>query len=221
MNQPLGPYVPDRSAPLPADELRDFLNNNDDDIEDFTEVALPRTTPVEPVPRLVSTLLSGPNKDDFLKFAKWFHAATSGESSVEVGVETNVGLVRFSAISWNEHQGLLRLLVDSSRMPFAPTPLTSLRIRHGDVVIAVTCVSALSPIFPGTKFCEIVFVIDGKESLIQNTRMEKDARLKENAPSIVSGRPSDDTESGEPIRKEERQEANLTNFDFDVPREDD
>jgi hypothetical protein len=231
--QHTGPVV-DRSAPIPADSLNDFLKEEDEDEDTFpARKPAPRSSGsprssgkveepeivIEPVLRRI---LSGPYKSRFLLLADWFDAATS-DRGTEVSVETSVGKVKFSVIEWINTPGFLKLIVDSGKMPFEPEPMVPLVLRKNDDLYHVTCVSPLTPMFGDLPFAEIILVVDSVTNN-QDNNMEKDAKLRiGNAPSTVSGKPSTQVDNDEPVADGEKAaslKGVLPPQDFDVSRGD-
>lgn len=219
------------NVPIPSDVIGDFMaearavvsGQRDDDSDEVPSASsTPVARPAKAVPAIVSEpvidrLLGGEHRSKFLLLADWFEGAVGGRTE-EVCVETDVGDVKFEVIEWIVAPGFLKLVVDSSRMPFEPKSLAKMRLRRRGIVYSTTCVSPLSPMFGTLPFAELLLIIES-----ESNTMEKNARIEAGkTPSAVSGKPSTDIDNEEPVAEGEKSASvrgALPDRDFDVPRE--
>lgn len=179
-------------------------------------------------PAVIRRVLGSEYKDELLAIAHFLDPNNTKRHTLTF--HTPIGDVK-SQIRWAEklpkdlsrYDRLMLIQVKSSEAMFAPTPGADLEIsiEGSKGRLKVTNLAPPQNLYPGIDlFC----------FLPHNEPMEKQGVLKESAPSVVSGKPSDTTDAaGEPIAEGEKS-ASLKGKtfvdvhideteDFDKPRE--
>lgn len=210
---------------LRSGDTSDFFDE-EDEIEDkqeeeFTPAGNLQPTVSSPaVPSVITRVLASDTKDELLGVAHFLDPKNT--KHLTLVFHTPIGDVK-SQVKWTDklpsdlskHERLMLIQVKSSEVMFSPTPGAELEISfvgcHGR--LKVTCLAPPQNLYPGIDlFC----------FLPHNDSMEKQGVLKEDAPSVVSGKPGDTVDQGgEPIVEGEKSAAVLENVTFaDSEKED-
>jgi hypothetical protein len=155
------------------------------------------------IPDVVNAVLLSDRRGELVEVAKMLY-----EAQVRVmTVHTAVGDIKCRVTWRSEHprkveDGLFIVKTLSTDTVFAPRPgsLFDISFDDCDRVLSVCCVSSPCRIYPGI---DLLCFIPQPQS-----NMEKNGKLKDGAPSVVSGLPSDAVDpAGEPLRDGEKSAA--------------
>lgn len=203
---------------MPEDDTMDLLRNlregKTDGVDDgTTEEVEPSHAPVadlpqqlskSTVPDVIARVLASESKSELLELAAFLDPHKKKRTMTLV-FHTNVGDVLCGA-DWcsqdptrlGEQTGILFVKTRKSASTFAPTEGVELDIsfREHPGRIRVMCLAPVMTIYPG---------VDLMCFLPQDASMEKNGKLADDAPSVVSGLASDTVDDGgEPIQAHEK-----------------
>lgn len=158
------------------------------------------------IPPVLQRVLSSDAREELLGIAHFLDP--KNQKALTLVFHTPIGDVKCQ-VKWSEkmpqdlsrHERLMLIQVKSSEQRFSPTPGADLEIsfegKNGR--LKVMCLAPPQNLYPGIDlFC----------FLPQTGAMEKNGQLKEGAPSVVSGNPSDTEDAGgDPIVEGEKSAA--------------
>lgn len=163
--------------------------------------ALPRT------PEVITKLLASPARDELLGIANMLEAVS--RSSYRIIFHTPVGDIKCQ-VSWLSQapgvilrsEGMFFVKMRSDAMVFTPRPgaVFDIGFEGTDGRLAVVCLAEPQRLYPG---------VDLLCFMPHNSAVEKNGRLKEDAPSVVSGKPSNEVVNGEPVVSGEKPAATI------------
>jgi len=218
--------------------LRDDLRNGilddlltDEDEAKGDEVSQPTGNPAEErsavrVPDVIMHVLESRDRQELIDLAEMLHRQRSSGRVLTLVFHTPVGDAKCD-VGWcsiraerlEDAKEMLFVKVRSDASNFAPNPGSRLEISFAQYPgrLSVTCLTAPQQLYPG---------IDLMCFLPDSYAMEKNGKLRKGAPSVVSGRPSDDVDdrgepiiSGENADDEDDETADIrTDVSFDVAR---
>jgi hypothetical protein len=196
-----------------ANLLRDLRNGFDDDLDDSLTSSEPeRSDPITAptatpspgvnVPEVVARVLAGACRQEFIEIAKLLDA--EAESFRYIRFVTPIGDIR-CRINWIscapsdiKVDGMFFIKVRAGDMMFTPKPGATFDVGfdgYPDRVVSVVCLAEPQRLYPG---------VDLLCFMAHNRLVEKTGRLKEGAPSVVSGGASNSVQGGEPVLNTER-----------------
>ena len=222
-----------------VDQLRDGdtsdLHDDDDEREAIEDAAvresLRRPTSVELgppqqavlMPPVLRRIFGTPAEDELMALAGLLDPAN--RKTLTLVYHTPIGDVR-TPVNWSSHapeniakaRDLLLMMVRSADSAFAPNPGAEIEIsfaEHKDRPrLRVVCLAAPQRLYPGVAVDLLCF-------LPQTATVEKNGKLNEKAPSVVSGLPSDDVDdTGEPVVHGEKSASTSAAKAFAAPPED-
>lgn len=182
-------------------------------------------TPAMRIPPILTQLLGTDAEGELLAVANILN--TREKRRLTMMYHTPIGDVK-CPVSWcnldpahlgRPDQSLMLVLVRTSETLFTPRAGAELEISfdgyRSESRMSVLCLAAPMQLYPGVGIDLLCF-------LPQNTPVEKQGVLKDGAPSVVSGRVSDDVDkdSGEPIASGEKSAFIRVATPPEVPRED-
>lgn len=182
-----------------------------------TGLAYPPRPSHQDVPDVVRQVLESSAREELIGVANFLQK----RKKLTLIFHTPIGDVR-TRVDWcsNQPDDLLRgdnlmlVKVDSSESTFSPAPGAELDISFAEYAgkARVICLAPPQRLYPG---------VDLLCFLPQTQPVEKNGRLKDDAPSVVSGKPSDTTDAaGEPVAEGEKSAAiQPTKMDFDKVRD--
>lgn len=174
------------------------------------------------LPEVVVDVLRSPERDELIAVARTLRQARREPQSIvfhlqqgDIKCRYMWANVRLDALTGDQMYVIKLRSVD---MVFTPKPGTVLDIRTepSGPAVSVVCLAAPLPIYPG---------IDLLCFMLHNDPMQKDGKLKEDAPSVVSGKPSTRVVNGEPVAEGEQPVATTTRREapvvksYDEPRQ--
>ncbi len=181
--------------------------------------------PADILPPVLRRIFGTEAEDELMAVARLLDPA-GGRKGLTLVFHTPIGDVR-TPVNWCSHpadsiataNSLLLMIVRSSTSTFSPNPGAELEMSFaeysGNPRLKVTCLASPMRLYPGASIDLLCFLPD-------TSGVEKNGRLKEGAPSAVSGLPSTEVDDhGEPVVEGEKS-ASVTlspTEDFDVPRE--
>ena len=203
------------------DMMADIRNGIDDDIHDPTDPldvddlaespevetvdpaqpVQPATPELSPVPAVIRRVLNSPDSGELLEIAKLLDATNSKERFIIF--MTPIGDIRCK-MNWMScspsdilPDKLLFIKIRTASLVFIPKPGAAFDIGFADYPgrVSVVCMAEPQQLYPG---------IDLLCFMTHNPPVEKNGRLQERAPSVVSGEASNDVQDGEPTRTGER-----------------
>lgn len=206
---------------VPEDDLRELISGLrdgtiDDDADETHDEPVERPTrrAASPaVPEVIQAVLDSPARHELLEVAKMLSSSVNQKQHIIFHLE--VGDIRCD-ISWlsQEPSSLLRSdrmffvkMRSDSRM-FTPKPGAVFDVGfHGMAGrLTVICLSEPQRLYPG---------VDLLCFMPHNPAVEKNGKLNDDAPSVVSGEPSNEVVDGEPVVKGEKPaQAPTQDFDF-------
>jgi hypothetical protein len=188
-------------------------------------VAKPRDTDEEPkaasahVPDVITKLLASASRDELLEIANMLEAAS--RLSHRIVFHTPVGDIKCQ-VSWLSQapgillrsEGMFFVKMRSEAMVFTPKPgaVFDIGFEGADGRLTVVCLAEPQRLYPG---------VDLLCFMPHNSPVEKNGKLKDDAPSVVSGAPSNEIVNGEPVVAGEKPVAAVwpdTAKDFDNVR---
>lgn len=211
---------------VPEDDLRELISglrdgtiNDDADDEEVDAAPVTRRASTEhrvatpAVPQAVLDVLDSPARNELVEVAKMLSASVNQKQHIIFHLD--VGDIRCD-ISWlsQDPSTLLRSdrmffvkMRSDSRM-FTPKPGAVFDVGfHGMAGrLTVICLSEPQRLYPG---------VDLLCFMPHNPAVEKNGKLNDDAPSVVSGEPSNEVVDGEPVVKGEKPaQAPTQDFDF-------
>lgn len=210
----------DETKSVPGDATRALLRqlrNSDDDERDNKPInakvsAAPSSTSA--VPPSIANVLVSPARGELIEIAKMLEQGAKQERFLIF--YTPVGDIR-CRINWqscepkdlHNNDNLFFVKMRSADVAFTPKAGAAFNIGFAGYAhsFSVVCLAPPQQLYPG---------VDLLCFLRQNSSMEKNGKLNEGAPSVVTGKPSNAvTADGEPIVKGEEAVA----IDFDKVRD--
>lgn len=156
------------------------------------------------LPDVVADVLQSPDRDELIAVARTLHYARREPRSIVFRLEQGDikcrymwSNVRLEALTGDQ---MYVIKIRSADMVFTPKPGAILDVAHdaARAAVRVVCLTAPLSIYPG---------IDLLCFMLHTDPMQKDGKLKEDAPSVVSGKPSTHVVDGEPVADGERPAA--------------
>lgn len=154
------------------------------------------------IPGVIQRVLNGPHKAELVAVATMLEAENQRQRSMRF--PTPIGIIR-CRINWIscEPRDIVRQGLFFVKMPttdqvqmFVPTPGAQIQVGFDDAeeIFDVVCLAEPQQIYPG---------VDLLCFMSHTSPVEKNGKLNDHAPSVVSGEPSDSVKQGEPVRSDE------------------
>lgn len=201
-------------------ELRSESEDDDNDDDDADDAASASQT-IEPLVRpsvheTIQRVWDSPEGAELLAVARAIEERSKSRTSLVF--HTPVGDVRVPVVEVNGDPSsmpptsLFTVTLRDSGDSFRPKPGVPLivSLNRSGKQVTVTCLAEPAKLYKGLGIDLLCFVT-------QDSPVEKNGKLKEDAPSVVSGDPSTTVDQGEPVARGEKA-ASVK--DFDVARED-
>ncbi len=200
-------------------ELRDGGAEDEDDDDADTEVPLGHAFPPTPIAapskptvhEVIQRVWDSPDGKELLAVARVIEERSDSKNSLVF--HTPVGDVRIPVVDVNGdpammgHMSLFTVTVRDNGDSFRPLPGVPLvvSLNHSNRRVTVTCLAEPAKLYKGLGIDLLCFVT-------QDSPVEKNGKLEEGAPSVVSGNPSVKVDQGEPVALGEKA-ASVKDFD--------